>query len=392
MLNRLFNCSHSNAAFKVYDSITKVNHQEWEAVDTSDNIYLSIPYLHALEQGMSATMNFRYVTFFNSEDLIIGVAVFQLVHFKAKELLQDRIPCSIAEKIQTYFLNDKKLSLLICGNLYACGENGFAFQGVEKSQFLKILTEVISELQNTNYKGDKISFSLIKEFWLTDDGSFSNLNDSGFLDFNIDVNMIFKLRSEWSSFDDYLESMNTKYRTRAKAVLKKSKDIVVQELAASDIEKHSDRINFLYEQVLQKATYNLGMLDVRTFLELKKNLGNKFIFKGYFLDGLLVGFTSSFFYRDIIDANFVGFEYGINNKYKLYQKMLYDFVNLGIQHQKSVLRLGRTAETSKSGIGALPVEMKLFARHRNLLPSKLLKPLISAIQPDEFELRRPFKK
>jgi len=392
MLNRLFNCSHSNAAFKVYDSITKVNHQEWEAVDTSDNIYLSIPYLHALEQGMSATMNFRYVTFFNSEDLIIGVAVFQLVHFKAKELLQDRIPCSIAEKIQTYFLNDKKLSLLICGNLYACGENGFAFQGVEKSQFLKILTEVISELQNTNYKGDKISFSLIKEFWLTDDGSFSNLNDSGFLDFNIDVNMIFKLRSEWSSFDDYLESMNTKYRTRAKAVLKKSKDIEVQELAASDIEKHSDRINFLYEQVLQKATYNLGMLDVRTFLELKKNLGNKFIFKGYFLDGLLVGFTSSFFYRDIIDANFVGFEYGINNKYKLYQKMLYDFVNLGIQHQKSVLRLGRTAETSKSGIGALPVEMKLFARHRNLLPSKLLKPLISAIQPDEFELRRPFKK
>ena len=392
MLNRLFNCSHSNAAFKVYDSITKVNHQEWEAVDTSDNIYLSIPYLHALEQGMSATMNFRYVTFFNSEDLIIGVAVFQLVHFKAKELLQDRIPCSIAEKIQTYFLNDKKLSLLICGNLYACGENGFAFQGVEKSQFLKILTEVISELQNTNYKGDKISFSLIKEFWLTDDGSFSNLNDSGFLDFNIDVNMIFKLRSEWSSFDDYLESMNTKYRTRAKAVLKKSKDIEVQELAASDIEKHSDRINFLYEQVLQKATYNLGMLDVRTFLELKKNLGNKFIFKGYFLDGLLVGFTSSFFYRDIIDANFVGFDYGINNKYKLYQKMLYDFVNLGIQHQKSVLRLGRTAETSKSGIGALPVEMKLFARHRNLLPSKLLKPLISAIQPDEFELRRPFKK
>ncbi|MDG1804885.1 hypothetical protein [Flavicella sp.] len=392
MLNRLFNCSHTNATFKVYDSITKVDHQEWEAVDTSDNIYLSIPYLLALEQGMSATMNFRYVTFFNSENLIIGVAVFQLVHFKAKELLQERIPCSIADKVQTYFLNDKKLSLLICGNLYACGENGFAFQGVEKSQFLKILTEVILELQNTNYKGDKISFSLIKEFWLTDDGSFSNLNDSGFLDFNIDVNMILKLRSEWSSFDDYLESMNTKYRTRAKAVLKKSKAIEVLELEANDIEKHSERISFLYEQVLQKANYNLGVLDVRTFLELKNNLGNKFIFKGYFLDGVLVGFTSSFFYRDIIDANFVGIDYNINNTYKLYQRMLYDFVNLGIQHEKKVLRLGRTAETSKSAIGALPVEMKLFARHRNLLPSKLLKPLISSIQPDEFELRRPFKK
>ena len=392
MLNKLLNCPQTNATFKIYDSIIKVDPQEWEAVDTSDNIYLSIPYLHALEQGMSATMNFRYVTFFNSENLIIGVAVFQLVHFKAKELLQERIPCSIADKIQTYFLNDKKLSLLICGNLYACGENGFAFQTVEKSQFLKMLTEAVSKLQNTIYNGEKISFSLIKEFWLTDDGSFSNLNNLGFLDFNIDVNMILKLRSGWNSFEDYLDSMNTKYRTRAKSVIKKSKPIDVIELEAKDIEKHSERINFLYEQVLQKATYNLGVLDVRTFIELKKKLGNKFVFKGYFLQGLLVGFTSSFFYRDIIDANFVGIDYGINNNYKLYQRMLYDFVNLGIQYKKKVLRLGRTAETSKSGIGALPVEMKLFARHRNLLPSKLLKPLISSIQPDTFELRKPFKK
>ena len=71
--------------------------------------------------------------------------------------------------------------------------------------------------------------------------------------------------------------------------------------------------------------------------------------------------------------------------------MLYDFVSLAIIHKKGELRLGRTAETSKSGVGAIPVEMKLFAKHRNLLPSKLLQPLISSIKPNEFELRKPFK-
>lgn len=394
MLTSILNCnSDDRYSYSFCNSIAEVDKSTWNDLNRSNNIYLSVSYLTALERGMHAEMGFRYLTFFdNKTEQAVGIAVFQLVDFKADDLLQERIPCTIADKIKTLFLSDKDLSLLICGNLYACGENGFAFnENITKDQFFDILADAISDIQNSKTHGSKISFSLIKELWLTNEDSFQTLHKASFLNFNVDVNMILNIRPEWLSFASYLESMNTKYRTRAKAVYKKSKSITTKDFETVDIEKHLATIDHLYHQVIQKADYNLGVLNVVTFLELKKLLKEDFVFTGYFIEDELIGFSSSFIYDTIVDANFLGINYEFNNTYKLYQRMLYDFVKLAIKHNKKELRFGRTAETSKSGVGALPIEMKLFARHRNLLPSKILKPLISSIQPDSFELRKPFK-
>ena len=72
--------------------------------------------------------------------------------------------------------------------------------------------------------------------------------------------------------------------------------------------------------------------------------------------------------------------------------MLYDAVDLSIQNGIGELRLGRTAELLKSSIGAEPVNMKLYLRHRNGISNKMIGPLISSISPSEYELRPPFKK
>ena len=223
------------------------------------------------------------------------------------------------------------------------------------------------------------------------EATFKALNKASFLNFNIDVIMSLAIKKEWFSFDTYLDAMNTKYRTRAKAVFKKSSEISNRSMEHLEIEAKLSIIENLYKQVLDRADYNLGVLKARTFLEFKRSLGEDFVFMGYFLKDDLIGFTCSFLHGSILDANFMGLDYRYNTTYKLYQRMLYDFVKLTIEHNKSELRLGRTAEMSKSSIGALPVHMKLCARHRNLLPSKLLKPLISAIEPNTFDLRKPFK-
>ena len=93
----------------------------------------------------------------------------------------------------------------------------------------------------------------------------------------------------------------------------------------------------------------------------------------------------------ICDANFIGLDYSYNKNYKLYQRMLYDYVEMSIQRKCKELRLGRTAETIKSVVGAKPVPMKLFARHRNCIPTKLLRLVLGAIKPVSYEIRSPFK-
>jgi hypothetical protein len=66
-------------------------------------------------------------------------------------------------------------------------------------------------------------------------------------------------------------------------------------------------------------------------------------------------------------------------------------VQEAIDKQVTVLRLGRTAELIKSSLGAKPVDMKLYIKHKNVISNQLIKPVIDAISPSAFELRQPFK-
>ena len=83
--------------------------------------------------------------------------------------------------------------------------------------------------------------------------------------------------------------------------------------------------------------------------------------------------------------------YDLNHKHAIYQRMLYDYVSLAIENKSTELRFGRTAEEIKSTIGAEPVAMSLYIRHKNHITNKILKPIFASIKPSEFELRRPFK-
>ena len=119
--------------------------------------------------------------------------------------------------------------------------------------------------------------------------------------------------------------------------------------------------------------------------------GKQIAITGYFLDEELIGFSTAMISNKKMDANFVGLDYQYNSEYALYQRMLYDFVDLSITENLKELRLGRTAEEIKSCLGAKPIDMKLFIKHKNTVPNTILKQMIKSVKPSEFVLRKPFK-
>src|SRR5690606_21443559 len=157
---------------------------------------------------------------------------------------------------------------------------------------------------------------------------------------------------------DYLNSMTAKFRTKAKGVFKKSAQITTKDFDLNDVLNYKERIVELYLQVLEKSDFSVGALNGEAFYNLKKNLEDKFIIKGYFFKDELVGFSSAFILNGNIDANYIGIDYNYNYEYAVYQKMLYDFVELAIAKNVTELRLGRTAEEIKSCLGAQPTNMK----------------------------------
>ncbi|WP_025739535.1 hypothetical protein [Aquimarina pacifica] len=374
-----------------YDHTNDIPEIDWRLIHEKNNIFLSLKYLKTLENTLSDTIRFKYILFYD-RNTPVGFAAVQLIKFESSQLKIQEFPCRISDTIKNKFIKNLDVRVLICGNLFSCGEHGFIYNPnrVSSKIAFESLSIALREIRK-NESSDKPSFILLKEFWPESFVHSDNCKQHDFREFKIDVNMVLKIKEEWHTFDDYMASLKTKFRTRVKNVFKKASPITTTNFTAQDISTFDTEINKLYLSVIEKADFKIGKLNASTFRDLKIALGQAFIFKGYFLDNKLVGFTTSFVLNEAIDANHIGIDYEYNKSHAIYQKMLYDYVELAISKRVNELRLGRTAEIIKSSVGAKPVEMKLYVRHGNSISNTLLKPIIELISPNEYEIRNPFK-
>jgi predicted N-acyltransferase len=376
----------------VYKSVNDIQINHWNKVTGQKNIYLSLDYLDAIEKSLNNEITFRYLLFYNAAHTPVAVAAVQFLPFFNKEINALDPLCLVKDKLKKRLLSSSGVEIMTCGSPFSCGENGFMFTNdISENEAYENLTEGLIKLQKLEKRNQKAPVLLIKEFWPESHSAFRSLKSSGFKDFMIDVNMVMKIDTTWKNFDDYLFAMVTKFRTKAKSAFKKSIDIQVRDLQVKDIVENKKSIENLYYSVVERSHFTFGKLNGESFVNLKKNLGNRFIIKGYFFNRELVGFSSVLIYNNIADACYVGINYDLNQQHAIYQRMLYDYVALAINERCTELRFGRTAEEIKSTIGALPVNMKLFIRHQNKIKNSLLKPVFGSMIPSPFELRNPFK-
>jgi len=376
---------------KLSFSIEDVKH-DWDLV-TSKNLYLNSDYLVALENGLTKHIEFVYVIIYIENQ---PSAKFYFQHISlTKSFLNQKKMTSILFK-NKYFKTltyKTKGSLLVCGNFFATGANGFVFNNnidISTRTFNQILTKILGILKVQSIY-NKPNFFLIKEFYENQSIEQQKKWNNSFSKFNIDVNMILTINPEWNSFDQYLQAMVSKYRTRAKNIEKKTKNITVKKLQLSDLKLHQLKISSLYNAVLDKVDFNVVKLNSGCFYELKKQLGDDFIFTGYFHNNIMVAFSTAFISNACLYANYVGLDNDFNHNTPIYQKVLLDYVKLAIEKKVVELHLGRTAETIKSAVGAIPVEMNLYVKQTNKMFNILLKPIVKYIKPSEYVVRQPFK-
>lgn len=376
-----------------FESANLVNHEHWQQINNNQNIYLSLPYLKAIEDSLSEKIGFRYLQFYNEKNEPVAIATIQIVKFTDTTTKHNEQICKLSNHLKSKLLKNLDFNVMVCGNIFATGENGFSFNQHKISHYdaYENLCLALYRLR----KSEKININpaavLLKEFWPQSFNYTEKIKENKFREFMVDVNMVLPIHHTWKTLDDYLQSMTTKFRTKAKGVFKKSKTIQSKQLSAQEIADNKLKINELYKNVIEKADFSIASLNATTFSILKQNLANDFLFTAYYLNDNMVGFSTAFKFNKIIDANYVGLDYSLNYKYAIYQLMLYDFVKIAINNNVSELRLGRTAEEIKSCLGAKPTNMKLYVKFKNSVSNKLIKPLIESISPSEFEIRKPFK-
>ena len=392
----------SDFAFAVYDSVSMINIEHWNRVVIYGSEFLQLPFLTVLENEHPDNMHFHYAIIYDANKPV-AIAYFQVIDFSSDsfgssvEPNNDEYSCLITDYLKKHITSHLirstdhiNMRLLICGNAFVSVEHGFTcIPETNKTEAVDALADVIYRISTAEKLKGKIAAVLVKDFYTSSIQHTKEFEEYKYHDFLVEPNMVLDIH--WETFDEYLNAMSKKYRNRAKNIVKKGAEIERKDFSVEDIKANSKQLLQLYNNVHLKAKFRMASLTPSYFAEMKKVLGDKFNFVGYYHEQKLIGFRSTFILEDEIEAHFVGLDYSINKELELYQNILYDYVKDSLDKNAKHLFLGRTASEIKSTFGAEAVELTCYIRHRNPLSNRIIKPFVDYLKPSEWIPRNPFK-
>lgn len=391
---------HKHAlAFSVYDSVHRIPVDDWNNAVNASDIFLSLEYLTVLESSQPAGLAFRYALIYD-ENIPVCVLAFQLLNVGDKELggvlnlddrgwLLQRMNDSI-NRILFSCKSDTPNYLICCGSLIVSGEHGISYRSKEAfHKAIKLIPAILEHIKTNIGKADICAWA-VKDFF--DISSVDQqLAANSFINLPMDPEMIFFVREEWNTFDDYLAALSAKYRLKANNAIKKLAGVEVRELSEKEVEAHQHTLVELYNNVQQRSTVRLMKVNAHYFVQLKKKLKGAYYIKGFFKNNKLVAFACGLVHVGHHEAHFIGIDYHHNKSLQLYQNILYLFIRDAIERRSKQLYFGRTAMEMKTTVGAKAYNLYSYFKLENGFLNKMIKPLLRRATPEVWTPRNPFK-
>ena len=377
--------------YTLTQEVNEIPQEMWDHVNHEDNVFLSRAYLEATAKYFP---NKLFFALFYQEEKAVGIAVFQETYFLSGDLKGHVDALPRMNMLSRMFCKvTSKYPVLVCGNPFCTGEHGYSFvSSLTESARMNALCFALSDVvRMVQHEKRKVSAILVKDFYPADYASLNELKSCGFHRMQVDNQWVMPIDADWLTREDYLASLNTKFRTKAKSAFKRSEHVVVEDFSVEQMVEHKTQLDLLYRNVYNKAQFAMEPIPMDLVIEWKKRLGDAAVCKVYKQEEQLVGFLFAIQNHKELEAFMVGIDYRVNIELSLYSRLLLDFIDVAISTRKLRIAFGRTAGEIKSTFGAVPVEMKLAIRHPGTVRNKLIAPIFHHVHPEEEPQRYPFK-
>ena len=383
---------------KIYESVNEVPEQVWTTIINPSNLLTQASYLQMIEKLHSDQLRFYYSVCYLDKE-IVGFFFFQENIFRGTNLL-DYFPSEenanwlkrIGIKFISLFkpiIRKIEVPMLNAGNIFMTGEAGCfcIYQQNKVARYALQLRCIESIIQQYPH----IKAILNADFYEDDIEDSEIFRNEKYRYISIEGDNIMRIPSEWKTFEDYILALSSKYRVRAKNIIKKSTAVSKMNLSLEDTKKYANEINALYQHVASKVSFKLATLHQDFFIYQKENMPDNYYIEGYFHNDTMIGFVSYYVFDDSIEVHYFGIDYAILKELHLYQRMLYDMVATAIHFQKRKIHFGRTAPEVKTTIGAELKPMFGYLKYRNPVVNFIMQFFTRNLQPRQYTLRSPFK-
>jgi len=372
----------------LYPSVDLIDPVVFKELNTDKNVYFSKSFLKAFERS-NPQIEFKYISIADAEKKTIALAVVQVISLSVEGTLKNIKVASLIRKLLGLFFCNEHIKILFCGNVFLSGEHGIrCSDGVSKDEIMSQIGIALDAVAANTKPLHAIFIKDFKEESLKNTRQFLKF---GYSEINVEPNMIVQLDPKWKTFEDYKNILKSKYRVKANKADSSSSSLKTRLFTEHDFETYKEELQALYQNTIDNASFNAQVLNLNTYIHLRASFKDDFIVKAYFLEDKLVGFLTALVNKNTLDAHFIGLDYRLNKSHAIYPRILNDYVRLGIEKQVSSIDLGRTASEIKTTIGAIPLELSCYIKHKNPFLNSLIKPFFRRIKIKGFKQHSPFK-
>lgn len=372
---------------KIFNSIEQLDPDFLQDINPKNSPYFSNHFFSSFERS-NPQIDMRYICI-NDHGVPKALAVVQIIKLSVDVILKNiKISNGLKRLLNGLFCKDH-IKIMFCGNVFLSGNYGISFaQKTDKGLIIKHLGNALNDMARDVKPLHAI---FIKDFTTEELQYTKKICAFGYTEIKVEPNMIVRLRNEWQTFEDFKTALKSKYRIKANKADSTSKHLEVRTCSVSDIKTHKKDLQALYQNTIDNANFNAQVLNLETYIKLKTRFNHDFIVQGYFLEGKLVGFLSALKRKNHLDAHFIGLNYDLNKAHAIYPRILNDYVRLGIDKRVETINLGRTASEIKSTIGAQPLDLSCYIKHKSPIINALIRPLLKRIEIKSFKQHQPFK-
>ena len=382
-------------SFRIYQTVENLP-DVWDNLVAHD-IFLQSIYLKALEDASPNNIELFYVGIFD-DDQLVGVAIIQRVQLYLKDMFRTLEASCLKTAIKDGVSKVLKGNILVVGNLTHTGQHGLFYQNEKMSQatYLHLVFKAVEALKkDIKEKQNKtIRAILFKDYFQQDSIHLETafFNTHNLHKVSVQPNMIMKINSDWLKPNDYVVSLNKKYKKRFKSARTRLNGMVCFELDSEAVKANSNRLHKLYLNVSNNAQFNTFILPENHFYSLKLQLQDNFRVFGYYLNEELIGFFTLILNGKHLETYFLGYDAEHQYTHQLYLNMLYDMIQYAIKNKFTSVVYARTAMEIKSSVGAKPEPMLVYIKHTNSFLNAILKQIFGLMNPkQDWEERHPFK-
>jgi hypothetical protein len=360
------------------DSIHYLQVDHWDGLVKNKSFFLTRPYLSVLESSGPSNLESRFGLIYRKHRPVaalhsqfVNVSGDQLSRQKSLRVFQERI--------------------LVAGDLLSTGPHGVAFaDGEDPGLLWPAVTEALYRLRRGEKLSGQTDIVLIKDLEGLEEGPAA-LKRFDYRPMHTQPNMVMDIPPTWKSYEDYLASLNSKYRKSIREVNQKVQEAGILLEEVHNLEPLKDKLHALYLQVQDQAEFRFFELPPSFLPALARSAPDLFSCIVLKRGEDILGFVTTLRDGNTTVGYFLGFDRQTNQTLPIYFRLLNAVVQKAIESGSSRLSFGRTALEPKARIGARPVPTVVWMRHRVPLVNLMVKRILGLIPHEEPPLRNPFK-